>query len=707
MATGAPTRRPWPPLVEFGLPALTVAFGLQLLRLEIATVISVERDRLGASITALAGFALGSLLLAFLAPVVVRALGPRLAVAICGGGVALVRLAVQLLPDALARWLVAPLGVILFCWFVPSYLAAVRGTRAGRRLGVSVLLGFALDTAVLGAAGVYDPVWRITPATIALVALLGAAQLGLLARFLRGSAAGGRRGEATRAGPLGAPASLATTVRSPTAGARVITGGAGAASGVAWAAVPLAGFGAALFLQSLVLQNVGWQAVFGRLTDTRAFLVVMLANLVALAVGGLLTAAPRRPGWVVTLAAIAAVAASVALQRRAGVVALFCGQAGLAVLLVGIFRRACQPGARPVPGGTAPVRTGPGRIGGSWALGMLLFGLLLFLYYAVYDVVLPFDNKVLFPVAAGLLAAAGATARLAGAREEAGSRSPSERSAGGRRGDRAALVVPVALGLVLLLAPAGLSLTTPSPAAAAASGYPVRVMSYNLHFGFDVEGWSRLEQTARAIESSGATVVGLEEMSRGWYINGSTDMLSWLQRRLRMPYLVFGGASDPIWGNAILSRRPITASGVVPLPRQGVPLRRNYLWATVDLGGGQTLRVISTHLHQVEGPEGAPVRLAQMPKLLDGWARAPATVVMGDFNATPGSGEVALLTGAGLHDAWTEAGSPHGDELTYASNRPYERIDYLWLSPDLHATAFAATTTTASDHRGIAATLTR
>jgi endonuclease/exonuclease/phosphatase family metal-dependent hydrolase len=146
---------------------------------------------------------------------------------------------------------------------------------------------------------------------------------------------------------------------------------------------------------------------------------------------------------------------------------------------------------------------------------------------------------------------------------------------------------------------------------------------------------------------------------------------------------------------------------VVRLPRAGVPLRRNFVWALIDLGGGQTLRVITTHLHQVEGPAGAPARLDQMPRLLAGWARSSATVVMGDINATPESREVAMLRAAGLRDAWSVAGSPPAEELTYASNRPYERIDYFWLSPDLRASAFTATITTASDHRGIAVTLER
>jgi endonuclease/exonuclease/phosphatase family metal-dependent hydrolase len=651
-------RRSGPAVVELALPALVVAFGLQLLRLEIATVISVERDRLGAPITALAGFALGSFLLAFLAPLVIRALGPRRAVALCAGGVALVRLGVQLLPDALARWLVAPLGVVLFCWFVPAWLSRVRGGSAGRRLGVAVLLGLAVDAALFGAAGSYDDLWTIGPRTVAVTALLVAAQLWLLARV---------------AGTRGDPARVAAEDRGgPPRGA----------------ALPLAGFGPALFLQCLVWQNIGWQSVLGRQPDTRAFLLVILANLVALATGGLLTAAPRRPGWVATLAGIAAVGASVALQDRAAGLALFLGQAGAAALLVAVFRCAAQAGWRP----------GSARSGGAFALGMVLFGVLLFLYYAVYDVLLPLDNQALFPVAAGLLALAAVGARLSGARQPA---------TAGWAGDRQALVVPVVVGLVLLLAPLGLSLATPAPVTASNSGYPVRVLSYNLHFGFDVTGWSRLEQTASTIEASGAEVVGLEEVSRGWYINGSTDMLSWLQRRLRMPYVVFGGASDPIWGNAILSRHPITASGVVPLPRAGVPLRRNFIWAVIALGNGQTLRVISTHLHQVEGPKGAPARLAQVPKLLSGWARAPTTVVMGDFNATPDSREVAMLRAAGLRDAWAMAGSPPAEELTYASNRRYERIDYLWVSPDLRASAFTATTTTASDHRGVAVTVQR
>jgi endonuclease/exonuclease/phosphatase family metal-dependent hydrolase len=258
--------------------------------------------------------------------------------------------------------------------------------------------------------------------------------------------------------------------------------------------------------------------------------------------------------------------------------------------------------------------------------------------------------------------------------------------------------------VALLLAPALFWVTAPDPVAAAPAA-AVRVMSYNLHFGFDVAGWSDLEATARAIEASGAEVVGLEEVSRGWYVNGSTDMLAWLQRRLRMPYARFAGASDPIWGNAVLSRYPIVGSQVIRLPREGVPLRRNALGVELDLGAGRRLRVVVTHLHHLEGPAGARVRLAQVPRLLDVVAGRPATVLMGDLNAEPGSAEVALLRRAGLTDAFAAAGGGPADERTWPSDRPARRIDYIWLSGDLTASGFVATTSTASDHRGIAVTV--
>jgi endonuclease/exonuclease/phosphatase family metal-dependent hydrolase len=701
MTTRARTRPGLPPpaaLAELALPALTVTFGLQLLRLMVPTVMSVYRDRLGAPLTSLALFAFGTFLLGFLAAPLARLLGTGPALALSAGGVALVRLVLQLVPDALARWLLAPVGVVLFLWFVPLWVG--RGPAARRAgFGVALLLGLALDTALHGLFGSWDYAWSLRPGPIALAAVLAAAALLALTRVP--SPAAPARAQAPpavvlAAGPAGEPSGPTPAAAAGPAPAAPPGEGGGRGAGVGAGGrlvdvLPLAGVGPALFLHALVWQNLGWQTVLGGQPPARAFLLVMLANLAALA-AGVAAAAARggRAGWPATVTAAVGLVVAVLLGERATVAACLLGQAAAATLLVTIVRRAARAGA-----GLAAVSV-------AWTAGMLLFLLLVFLYYASYDVRLPFGNRLLPPAAAVLLAVAGivATGRAADPDPDADLARWDGRAAAGRPA-----WLPLWAGVALLLAPAAFWASTPSPVAARRPGAPVRVMSYNLHFGYDVEGWSDLEAVARTIEAGGADVVGLQEVSRGWYLNGSTDMLAWLQRRLRMPYARFAGASDAIWGNAVLSRHPIVGAGVVRLPREGVPLARNYLWADLDLGGGR-LRLVVTHLHHVEGPEGARVRLAQLPPLLEEVAGRQATVLLGDLNAEPGSREVALLRGAGLVDAFEAAGGGAADEPTYPSDRPQRRIDYLWLTPDLRASGFRATTTTASDHRGVMVTVT-
>ena len=96
----------------------------------------------------------------------------------------------------------------------------------------------------------------------------------------------------------------------------------------------------------------------------------------------------------------------------------------------------------------------------------------------------------------------------------------------------------------------------PLPSPSPHSGLPIRIATYNIHQGFDSFGRLALERQAQAIEASRADVVGLQEVSRGWVMNGSVDTLDWLARRLRM-HGAWGPTADPAWGNAVLSRFPI------------------------------------------------------------------------------------------------------------------------------------------------------
>ena len=91
--------------------------------------------------------------------------------------------------------------------------------------------------------------------------------------------------------------------------------------------------------------------------------------------------------------------------------------------------------------------------------------------------------------------------------------------------------------------------------------------------------------------------------------------------------------------------------------------------------------------------------MAQIPVLMDFWGSGDHTVLLGDLNAEPTWPEMELILDAGMVDAWSEAGQ--GPGLTWPADDPFQRIDWIWLSPDLQAIAAETVESTASDHRAV------
>jgi endonuclease/exonuclease/phosphatase family metal-dependent hydrolase len=218
-------------------------------------------------------------------------------------------------------------------------------------------------------------------------------------------------------------------------------------------------------------------------------------------------------------------------------------------------------------------------------------------------------------------------------------------------------------------------------------------MTFNIHSAFGSLGRHDPEAIAQVIEDSGADVVALQEITRDRLLDGASDLVTWLSRRLDMPIL-FNGTEEPHWGNAVLSRLPVLAHGSGELPRDRALIGRGYTWAEIDIGADDPLLVINTHLHQIE--EDHDIRLLQVPVLLEFWNGRPNVVLLGDLNAEPDAPEMALLADAGLVDSWLESGSGAG--LTWTAADLQKRIDWIWHSADLNGSQVEVIQTLASDH---------
>ena len=215
-------------------------------------------------------------------------------------------------------------------------------------------------------------------------------------------------------------------------------------------------------------------------------------------------------------------------------------------------------------------------------------------------------------------------------------------------------------------------------------------MTYNIRSGFGEDGRQDIDGLVQAIAGAGTDVVAFQELSRGWLVSGATDDLALLADRLHMPYTAMGASTDPIFGDAILSRYPILDSGTGDLPLFDTLIPRGYVWALLDLGSGQRLLVFTTHLE----PSGTDnVRITQATALLNAWRARPQTVILGDMNSVAGSPQMQVFLDGGLIDTWAEAGQ---------GARP--EVDWIFHTPDLAAHDVAAIDSPASDHFAVVAT---
>ena len=115
-------------LRQWVLPILVVTMGMQLLRLFIGSLTWYLRDTVGLSAVSLTPYAFGTFLVAILAPLIWRAAGPRLALWISAGGVAVLRLVEQIVTEpGLDLWL-SMAGMAAFLLYLPTFLGYLRAT---------------------------------------------------------------------------------------------------------------------------------------------------------------------------------------------------------------------------------------------------------------------------------------------------------------------------------------------------------------------------------------------------------------------------------------------------------------------------------------------------------------------------------------------------------------------------------------------------
>ena len=620
--------------------SLTFLFGLQTLRILFSLSLYVLRDRFGWSAIQIGILMFAFFALSFLAGPFRRWLGTERMVIITAVATSLFRLLLQLWSgDPLIDLILAFLGIFCFMLFVPMALGFARsqGMAFVQNFILGMLLGVAFDVALHGAFRTYDMAWQGGWLPGALTLTLVVIQWLSVWLITRQPHQETREETDTTTG-------LALT----------------------WIA-----FGAFIFLELLIFGNLARLTVLTGWTQAQAFFVMLTAQLIGvLMLVWLLNRNKTVPAWITAVLGFLLVVTLIMPWPTGWLAAvqLVVGQVVLALLMgmvvMGIGGENGRSGLRNLTLGNG--------------LGWLLMAIFVFLYYAGYDIALPFSNDLLFPIAAlitGICAFFAARAI------------PKTMAAPTKKVGWAILLV-----LLLLLLPLSQFFNQPVTAVTG-DGYPVRVMTYNLHNGFDQMGYLGLEALAQVIEAENPDVVGLQEINRGWVVNGSTDMLVWLSQRLDMPY-VWQPTTDELWGNAVLSRLPLNDVDLQTLPPPDLLLGRGFISANVNVGNGEQLTIIDTHLHHKA--DGSLQRTMQSQAILNYWAKRPFTLIMGDLNAEPSAPEIQSIYALGFRDVFSETNLTPG--YTNDALNPSRRIDYIFITPDLTPINATIPPKPASDH---------
>ena len=281
----------------------------------------------------------------------------------------------------------------------------------------------------------------------------------------------------------------------------------------------------------------------------------------------------------------------------------------------------------------------------------------------------------------------------------------------------------------------------------------MKLLSYNIQYGFGSDGIYDLTRAARVID--GADVIALQEVERHWSRSGHDDQPALLEALLPHYYTAYGPAFDMDasihdggrvinrrrqFGTMILSRWPIlwTRLHLLPMRRMLAPLNtQNPALEALIVTPLGPLRVFSIHLAHV----GVEERLEQIDHLLALHARTalqgppwsgiddePArnwtenqpeppcpqsAIWMGDFNSEPGSAEHARITGTtpyhpgaryaqGFSDVVAHLGQNlHTHEKIIAGQRRLRQLDHCFVTNDLTPRlrrAWVDNAETASDH---------
>lgn len=233
----------------------------------------------------------------------------------------------------------------------------------------------------------------------------------------------------------------------------------------------------------------------------------------------------------------------------------------------------------------------------------------------------------------------------------------------------------------------------------------IKIGTFNIQHGRFYEHYLRtgeeqirLDGVADVIRSFGVEICGLNEVRNQEGCEGLCNQARVIADALGYHFF-FAPAIEHrggTYGNAIVSKYPIVSAHAIPIPspRENRVGDRHYedrvLLVAEVLCGERTVTFLICHFGlNIEERESAVRGIREELALI----RTPV-VLMGDFNLTPTNEYYARLA-----ELLRDTAEPKGEPLTFPSDAPRSKIDYVFVSDSIGVGNVTVPALTQSDHR--------
>lgn len=222
----------------------------------------------------------------------------------------------------------------------------------------------------------------------------------------------------------------------------------------------------------------------------------------------------------------------------------------------------------------------------------------------------------------------------------------------------------------------------------------IRVMSFNTQHCLNYKTQQiDFKIMADAIKELGGEIVGLQEMRSKGADPEYTDQLKALSSLTGYDYYYFAKAIDVDgenpYGNGILSKYPIVSAEnvIIPNPTPDKCETRCVLKAVIYAGSPLTVLVTHFGFSDEEHENAVDTVLNHITQ--------ERCVLMGDFNMKPDNNALSRIREC-MRDSAEFFDTP---KLSFPSDFPTRKIDYLFLSRDINLSFADIPAVVASDHR--------